>query len=406
MSFDVIVVGAGPGGASAAYFNAKKGHKVLLIDKAEFPRDKTCGDGVTGKSLSILHEMGLSERITSTRKIACDGVIIGAPNEQELRIDISSPEDPLSAFCIERSELDNILYDSACEIVLANGGKVVCDWVVAPLIENEEIVGIETKSGESYRATRIIGAGGYSCPISRWVLDMNGVETQDRRHYSSAIREYWTGISGNSGEFEIHFVKGILPGYFWIFPISETKFNIGVGMLLKDMDKQSVKLRKMLDYIVNESHLSHRFENAKPEPKSLRGWLLPLGSPRKGKLMPRQNYHSNCVLIGDAASLVDPFTGEGIGNALVSGKLTSNYVIFDEESCQEYQLQLWSQIGDELKNSYRLQRMLKYKWLVNWIVRKASKKPALQELLTDMLHNKETQSLFKSKWFLLKTLLF
>ena len=110
-----------------------------LIDKAKFPRDKICGDGVTGKSLSILHEMGLSDIITSTRKIACDGVIIGAPSEQELRIDISSPEDPLSAFCIERLELDNILYDSACEMVLANGGKVVCDGGIAPLIENEEV---------------------------------------------------------------------------------------------------------------------------------------------------------------------------------------------------------------------------------------------------------------------------
>lgn len=406
MNFDLIVVGSGPGGSAAAYFNALEGYRVLLIDKSPFPRDKTCGDGVTGKSLAVLHEMGLSEAITETRQISCDGVIIGAPNQQELRIDISSPDDPLSAFCIERSELDEILHHKASKTVLDTGGNVVYATVKEVLVEEGEVVGVVTSTGHEYRATRIIGAGGSNCPVSRWVLDQNEVPRQDRNHYSSAIREYWTGVEGNSGEFEIHFVKGILPGYFWIFPISDTKFNIGVGMLLKDMDKQSVKLREMLDYIVNDSHLAPRFSQASPVENTRKGWLLPLGSPRKGEIMPRKNYASNCLLIGDAASLVDPFTGEGIGNALVSGKLTASYPQFSEGNCRGYQITLWDLIGEELSNSYRLQRMLKHKWLINWFIKKARKRPALQEVLTDMLHNKEAQSAFKSKWFLLKTLLF
>jgi flavin-dependent dehydrogenase len=177
-------------------------------------------------------------------------------------------------------------------------------------------------------------------------------------------------------------------------------------MLLDDMDNQSIKLKEMLSYIINESYLSDRFKNATKIENSLKGWLLPLGSPRGANYPPRKNFADGCILVGDAASLIDPFTGEGIGNALMSGKLTANYTHINEETGSDYQQQLWALIGSELTNSHRLQQMLKRKWLINWFIRKATKKPKLQMILTDMLHNKDTQGSFNSKWFLLKSLLF
>ena len=134
--------------------------------------------------------------------------------------------------------------------------------------------------------------------------------------------------------------------------------------------------------------------------------MLPMGSPRGLELHPRKNFIPNCVLIGDSASLIDPFTGEGIGNALVSGKLTVKYPTINEETGVQYQEELWGMIGKELTNSHRLQKLLKRKRLMNFFFKKASKKPALQEVLTDMLHNKESQTAFKSKWFWVKALLF
>jgi geranylgeranyl reductase family protein len=407
MMYDVIVVGGGPSGASASYFNAKDGKKVLLIEKQEFPRDKICGDGVTGKSLKILDEMGLSSEIAGIKEISSKGVVIYAPNERSLRISIESPHDPFSAFSIDRVILDEVIFNKAKQMVLENEGDVKHESVIEPIVENDVVVGVKTKEN-TYYAKKIIGAGGYNCPISRFVLERNKAFTpkQDRRHYSSAIREYWMDIEGNEGDFEIHFIDGVLPGYFWIFPISEKKFNIGVGMLLADMDKQEVKLKKILDYIINESYLKDRFKNAQPVEKSRKGWLLPLGSPRGGALEPRRNYHFGCLLVGDSASLIDPFTGEGIGNALLSGKLTANYDEINAVTGSAYQQELWSHIGEELTNSHRLQKMLKKKWFVNWFVKKASKKPKLQVVITDMLHNKESQKAFNSKWFLLKSLLF
>ena len=405
MTYDIIIVGAGPSGSSAAYFNAKQGKRVLLLDKVSFPRDKVCGDGITGKALTLLWEMGLGDKLNEIKEITSSGVVIVAPNRKELSIPIHAPDDPLSAFSIEREILDNLIFERAKEAVVDAGGNVLFEAVKEPIIEDGKVIGVKTKE-QNYYGSVVVGAGGYNCPISRYVLDLNSDMRQDRKHYSSAIREYWQGISGNNGDFEIHFIDGILPGYFWIFPISDERVNIGVGMLLDDMDNQSIKLKEMLSYIINESYLSDRFTNATKIEKSQKGWLLPLGSPRGNKHSPRKNFTDGCILVGDAASLIDPFTGEGIGNALMSGKLTANYNQIDEETGLDYQQQLWALIGTELTNSHRLQQMLKRKWLINWFIRKASKKPKLQMILTDMLHNKDTQGSFNSKWFLIKSLLF
>lgn len=403
--YDVVIVGAGPAGASAAYFNAKAGKKVLLLDKQTFPRDKVCGDGITGKALSLLHEMDLDEEIKNIKEISSKGVRIYAPNQKELRISIESPNDPFSAFSIDRMIIDNVIFEKAKEEVIKNGGEVIHETVKKPIVENNKVVGVKTNTKEYY-GDLIIGAGGFNCPISKYVMEVNELPKQNRKHYSSALREYWEGLEGNQGDFEIHFIDGILPGYFWIFPISETRFNIGVGMLLSDMDNQSVKLKEMLKYIVNESYLKERFQNATLVENTTRGWLLPLGSPRNKGLQPRKNYVEGCVLIGDAASLIDPFTGEGIGNALTSGKIISKYDRITEETGIKYQLELWGLIGKELSNSHRLQKMLNKKWLINRFITKASKNEKLQNVITDMLHNKESQDAFASKWFIVKSLLF
>ena len=403
-TYDVIVVGGGPAGASAAYFNAIAGKQVLFVEKANFPRDKVCGDGVTGKSLQILHEMGLSKEIAGIKEISCKEVLLSSPNQTCLTIPITSPDEPLTAFCIEREVFDNVLYQKAVSAVLENGGDILLEKVLSPLVENDIVVGINVKD-KSYRASLVIGADGYNGPISRFVMERNEQPKQNRKHYSSAVREYWEGITDNEGQIEIHFIEGILPGYFWIFPISENRFNIGLGMLLSDMDNQSVKLKEMLDWVINSSFLSPRFSNATAIPKTRKGWMLPMGSPRGKRLNPRKNFVNGCILVGDSASLIDPFTGEGIGNALVSGKLTTQYPIIDEETGVAYQEELWDMIGEELTNSHRLQKLLKRRKLMNWFFKKASKKPALQQILTDMLHNKESQSAFKSKWFWFKNLI-
>ncbi len=122
---------------------------------------------------------------------------------------------------------------------------------------------------------------------------------------------------------------------------------------------------------------------------------------------------AGAMCIGDAASLVDPFTGEGIGNALLSAKLAST--IFDveihkegftSESAVEYQHKLWKTLSPEFTNSYKLQRLVRRKWLMNWFISKATTKVELQHALTDMISSKEAQGQFHTKWWMVKSLLF
>ena len=118
------------------------------------------------------------------------------------------------------------------------------------------------------------------------------------------------------------------------------------------------------------------------------------------------------MCVGDAASLVDPFSGEGIGNGLVSAKMTSKYFDkelhsdgFPQEAAQEYMEDLWKTLGKELTNSYRLQKVVKWKKVMNWFVGKASRKKEMGDMLTGMIADKEALKALWSPWFLFKTIL-
>ena len=121
---------------------------------------------------------------------------------------------------------------------------------------------------------------------------------------------------------------------------------------------------------------------------------------------------AGAMCVGDSASLVDPFSGEGIGNALLSAKMTSKHFDknlhadgFTQECATEYMIDLWDTLGSELKNSKTLQKVMKWKMLTNWFVKKASKKEEIGKMMSEMIASKETQKMLWSPWFLMKTLL-
>jgi len=262
-----------------------------------------------------------------------------------------------------------------------------------------------------FHAPAIVGAGGYLCPVATSLVVDTYQETMvDKKHYCGGYREYWDGVKGcegNIGDIEIHFVDTIIPGYFWIFPIGEGRVNVGCGMVMHLMDKQSKKLRALQqDIIANHPQFKDRFANATMVRGSSRGWQLPFGSPRKKqKMQPRRMAMNGAWLVGDAASLIDPFSGEGVGNALVTGEIAARHIV-EGRSPEEYQNEVWSTLGAELKNSYRMQSLSRKSWLLNWFVGKASRKPQLQEMMTEMIASKEAQENLHSPWFMFKTLMF
>ena len=178
-------------------------------------------------------------------------------------------------------------------------------------------------------------------------------------------------------------------------------------MVMGLLDKQKKKLKTLqADVIANHPLFKERFADAELIEGTSKGWQLPFGSPRKGeKNQPRRAYAPGALLVGDSASLVDPFSGEGVGNALVSGEMAARHVM-ENRGGAEYQEELWAALGPELTNSFKMQKMSRRKWLLNWFVGKASRKPVIQEMMTEMIASKEAQENLHSKWFMVKTLLF
>lgn len=424
--FDVIVVGGGPGGAAAAGYLAMAKRRVLLIEKEKWPRDKVCGDAVGGKSLSHVTELGVKGRLEKSPHFRVTSILFGSP--KGITVDIPLPKEEVDAreagYSLPRIQFDRILFERAAELVTGNGGMVVQGVNVKNLLHEGEsgdarrFTGVVvSRDGEKkkWHAPVIIGAGGFNCPVARSVIKEAYSETLvDREHYCGGWREYWHGVEGceaEEGAIEIHFLNKS-PGYFWLFPVGNGVVNVGVGVVLSELDKQKRKLKEMQAEIIS-SHpsLGPRFSNAKIIENSGKGWQLPFGSPRKGaELQPRRAYANGVLLIGDAASLVDPFSGEGIGNALFSAKVAVDSIIENGgvtlESGKKYQNQIWEALGDELTNSYKLQKMSRNSFLINWVLKKAAKKPKIQKLFTDMIASKETQGNLHSKMYLLRTFLF
>jgi len=438
--FDVIVVGGGPGGSAAAAYNALNGCKVLLIEKEIWPRDKICGDAVGGKSLSHVKELGVLDMIESTPHYVVDSIVFGSANGAEVRVML--PEEAYekmglqSGYSLPRMQFDYMMFKRAQEIVRDNGGSVIQGFSVNEIkvekIENEnKITGVSgniggARSGNenmSFTSAITIGAGGYNCPVSRVITELHGEDHRDDDHFCGGYREYWDnveGLGGEKGAIEIHFIDEVLPGYFWLFPVHGNRVNVGIGMLISEHRKlkgdKKKSLKKIQKWVINEHpRFKKRFANSTLVPGSGKGWQLPFGSPRKNPspiYQPRRSAMAGAMCVGDAASLVDPFSGEGIGNALLSAKLTASHFDkdlhkegFTEDASIEYMVALWEALGSELTNSKTLQKVMKWKLLTNWFVKKASKKEEIGKMMSEMIASKESQTKLWSPWFLMKTLL-
>ena len=387
-TFDVVIVGGGPAGATCATFLGQLGHKVLLLDKAKFPRDKTCGDAISGKSMGVLREMGLLEGIERVDNEKIYGVTFSSPEGYVVEIPFRTEQNV--GYCARRLVYDNLLFQHSKKFA-----TTIEEFAVSDLIaENGFVVGVKgmgvkDKVPREFRAKVVVGADGATSIIANKL----GLDKIDEAHHCVAVRGYYKGITGMTKNIELHFVQSIVPGYFWIFPLDNGLANVGVGLLTKDFKKKKINLRDwMLNEIKTNPLFKERFANAEPV-SEIKAWNLPFGSKR------RQNHGNGFLLIGDAASLIDPFTGEGIGKAMASGKLAANAIHeafvkndFSEATLAKYERELAAELDTELQKSFKLQQRGSWNingnyWLLNYIVKKAATNKHARNMIAETLSN-------------------
>ncbi len=406
-NFDVIVVGGGPGGSTTAAFLAKKyGKKVLMLEKERFPRDKPCGDAISGKSMGVLADLGIKEAVEALEPIKTHGVILSSPKGIVLEIPFKSkdPNRHSYGYVCKRFAYDDVVFQHAKGL---KNVTTIEEFQVNELIYNgRQVVGVKGKdrktgSEKEFGAKVVVGADG----ANGFVAGKLGVGAFDDNHRVIAIRAYYDGVKGMKPAIEIHFVKSLIPGYFWIFPLNDHEANIGVGMIASDMKRLKLNLQKeMLEIVANHPVFKERFKGAKLV-SEIKGWNLPLGS----KI--RKCAGDGYILVGDAASLIDPFSGEGIGNAMYSGRLAAQVIDnafqkndFSAATLVEYEKTLREELTPELKTSYYLQKLGQNQLLLNWVIEKAATKENVREILSGMLANTKAKKGLVNPLFYLKLL--
>ena len=317
--YDLAIVGAGPAGCTCALLLAGKGMNVALIDKAIFPRDKICGDALSPDVINQLHliDKKLAERfLTTLTKKAANGIRFIAPNFKALDIQFTNPAYPASAgFIAKRLEFDNFLFD---QVKQDPGITIFQGQPVKKLERLDDEVRIAT-TDQTILAKMVVGADGANSVVKRKF----GINKIDKEHYCAGVRQYFEGVANleNHENIELHFYRELLPGYLWIFSLPNGQANVGIGMLSSEISKRKINLKDMLsDLIHHHPNLKERFMQANPL-ETVQGFGLPIGSrklPCSGERF---------LLLGDAASLIDPFTGEGIVNAIRSGRVAAKHLL-------------------------------------------------------------------------------
>lgn len=407
----VIIIGAGPAGAGTSIFLTKAGIPHIIIEKETFPRDKICGDACSGKTVFVLRKANaawLEDIFKNTaQNTPSHGVVFASPNGKALNIPFNPKkiiQGQAPGFVTPRLIFDNFLFEK-----LASPYATIYQQSSIKSIERKAGEGIKvcfTQGNENYELTAplIIGADGDKSQVRKVLLKRN----ISPRAYCVGLRAYYKGVTGmHEKDFiELHFLPEVLPGYFWIFPLANGMANVGIGMMSERIRDKKINLREeMLNAIKHNPNISHRFTNATLTGK-IQGWGLPMCLKRQ----PLSG--DNFLLTGDAASLIDPFTGEGIGNALYSGMLAAFAAEellkagkFDAAFIKgKYDDVLFKRIGDELRMSALLQRLCHYPWLFNFVVKKAHKSLTLNTALTSMFTDIDLRKQLRKPSFYAKIL--
>lgn len=357
--FDIAILGAGPAGSSAALELKNSGLKVALIDKAKFPRHKTCGDAIPGPTLKALRQIIPhfdDELLQLELKQRIKYCHIVAPNNKVIDIHWRA-----EAYNSPRKDFDGFLFD---EVKKHTETHIFEGFEVAEITRENNIWQLKKRGGdEVLQARMLIGCDGANSVLGKLAYP----NTINRERYCTAVAAYYTGISSDVYTNKFYLFKNYMPGYFWVFPLGDNTFNVGFGIVASEAAKHNIKLREVMDNIIaREPAVAPLFANA-TQISEVKGFGLPIG----GENLPISG--DGYMLAGDAASLIDPLQGHGIDKAVYSGIFAAQKAAlcfkqndFSVSFLRGYDNAVYAKYGKELRRNYRLMRLLNQQpWIVN-----------------------------------------
>lgn len=405
---NVCIIGAGPAGAAAALQLAVWGIPALVVDKAVFPRHKVCGDGLSGKVITALERIdkGIADRLRAfAPKADSWGVTFVSPGRTAVEIAYkpryNKQTDQPPGFVSKRFHFDHFLVEEIKrrpELQLVEGVAIE-QYTLLP----DGYLLSDAAGNLQVKAELLIVANGAHSSFTR---EQAGIHLEPD-HYAAGVRAYYKGVSGMHPDqfIELHFLESLLPGYLWIFPLPGGEANVGMDMLSGDIRRKKINLKQLLtDTLQNDPVLKARFKDAVAT-GPVEGYGLPLGSKRRS--LAGERY----LLAGDAAYLVDPFTGEGIGNGLYSGRIAAEHVRnalrandFSAKALSAYTDHFYRVLGPELKLSHRLQRLVRYRRLFNLLMLICARNRQVRELVASMFYDVDIRKKLTNPLFYLKLL--
>lgn len=300
---DLCIVGAGPAGAASAIEAIRAGLTAVVVDKATFPREKCCGDGLTAGALRVLEELGLDPGTVPSWKVVQDVVVTG-PSGRAVTYKLPAESGQYAAVA-RRVELD----DALVQLARSKGAEIREAVSVEAVCPSDGHISVQLSDGTTIAARYVIAADGMWSTVRKSL----GLGMANYRGDWHAFRQYFTDVNpeATSGLY-VWFEPDITPGYVWSFPLGDGTANVGFG-IQRDKGIAIQEMKDLWPDLLKRPHIAAVLgADAKPEGPH-RAWPIPA---RLGKLAltgPRT------LFVGDAATATDPMTGEGIGQALETG---------------------------------------------------------------------------------------
>lgn len=381
MEREVVVVGAGPSGSATAISLAKQGHDVLLLDRRDFPRDKTCGDGIPAGAIEVLNSLGMEEKIRDAELYPVNRILLSSPQGHVLEADLKPGITGASSYVVPRMQFDALIQEHAVDC----GAEFKVAQVQEPLVEDGTVVGVRAKvngSVEEIHSKIVIGADGVTSAVARALR----TDKHEDRHRAVALRCYTEDLEVRPHQVEFYLYNDILPGYAWIFPFSEGQTNLGLGMRLDKYREEEKNLEQMVDVFLEMPLIKKRLARG-GELKDIAVWQLDFGSRQM------QRAYDGSLLVGDAAGLINPLTGGGIHNglqsALLAGQVAHEALEKDDlslKSLRRYDVELEESMKSTMRRSYWIQRtLIRMPLFVDWLIRWGGSNSQVARIFIDKL---------------------